>query len=419
MGGYCTVGMVSIDPNRLESSFEAYSAIGRTENDGLHRLALSEADARIRDRFVTDLEALDLAVRVDEVGNIFGRREGADPDAAPVLIGSHLDSQPYGGRFDGQLGVLSALETLRALADADIDHERPIEIVNWTNEEGSRFKPALMGSGAFTGQLDTAEVLETTDADGVSVAEALAEIGYDGDDPAEPQEPYHAALELHVEQGPKLEEAGRSVGIVEGVLGMAWLEVTVHGDADHAGPSPTHARRDALVAAADVVSAVRRLSNRAAADVVTTVGEFEVSPGSINVIPDTVRFTVDVRSYDDAVVGELVDHVEREVENACAREGVAYDLEEIWRIPHTEFSSSVANTALDAAAAVGASHQPMVSGAGHDATYLNELTETAMLFVPSVDGKTHNEAEYTAWPDVVEGAHVFAETVSRLVDAGD
>mgnify|MGYP002761316079 FL=1 len=235
--------MASIDPDRLESAFEAYSAIGRTENDGLHRLALSEADARIRDRFVADLEALDLAVRVDEVGNIFGRREGTDPDTAPVLIGSHLDSQPYGGRFDGQLGVLSALETLRAFDDDGVDHERPIEIVNWTNEEGSRFKPALMGSGAFTGQLDTDAVLETTDADGVSVAEALAEIGYDGDEPAEPQEPYHAALELHVEQGPKLEEAGRSVGIVRGVLGMAWLEVTVHGDADHAGPSPTHARR--------------------------------------------------------------------------------------------------------------------------------------------------------------------------------
>jgi N-carbamoyl-L-amino-acid hydrolase len=411
--------MVTIDAERFRETFEQYAAIGRTDADGLHRLALSSADETVRDRFVSDLEALGLAVRVDGIGNVFGRAAGTDPDAAPVLIGSHLDSQPYGGRFDGQLGVLAALETLRAFDDAGIEHRRPVEIVNWTNEEGSRFKPALMGSGAFTGELDADEVLGHTDADGVTVADALEAIGYRGDAPIGPREPYHSFLELHIEQGPKLEEADRSVGIVEGVFGMAWLEVTVRGDADHAGPSPVHSRKDALVAASDVVGAVRRLSNRLADDVVTTVGEFEVAPGSINVIPDEVRFTVDVRSYDDAVVSELVERVEREVRTACEREDVEYDLEEIWRIPHTEFSPMVAETALSAAADVGATHQPMVSGAGHDATYLNEVTEAAMVFVPSVDGKTHNEAEYTEWADAVEGARVYAETTERLANRGD
>ncbi|RAW46959.1 Zn-dependent hydrolase [Halorubrum sp. 48-1-W] len=410
--------MVTIDPERFRETFERYSAIGRTDADGLHRLTLSEEDLEVRDLFVSDLEDLGLDVRIDGIGNTFGRAEGTDPDAEPVLIGSHLDSQPYGGRFDGQLGVLSALETLRAFDEEGVEHRRPIEIVNWTNEEGSRFKPALMGSGAFTGELDLEEVLGHTDADGVTVAEALEAIGYRGDEPVGPREEYHSSLELHVEQGPKLEEEGLSVGVVEGVLGMAWLEVTVHGDADHAGPSPVHSRNDALVAAADVVTAVRRLSNRFADDVVTTVGELEVEPNSINVIPSAVRFTVDVRSYDDAVVGELVEAVEREVATACEREGVEYELEEIWRIPHTEFSPLVAETALAAADAVGASHRAMVSGAGHDASYVNEITDTAMLFVPSVDGKTHNEAEFTEWEDAVEGARVYAETVRRLADAG-
>lgn len=411
--------MVTIDADRFEETFRDYSAIGATDAGGLHRLALTETDRAVRDRFVSDLESLGLDVRIDEVGNVFGRREGTDPDAEPVLVGSHLDSQPSGGRFDGQLGVLSALETLRVLDEEGIEHRRPIEIVNWTNEEGSRFKPALMGSGTFVGEFEVAETLERTDADGVAVAEALEEIGYRGDEPCEPREPYDSYLELHVEQGPRLEEAGLAVGAVEGVFGMAWLELTIHGDADHAGPSPMHSRRDALVAGSDVVGAVRRLSNRVADDVVTTVGEFEIEPGSINVVPAEARLTIDVRSYDDDVVAELVDHVEREVENACAREGVEYDLEEIWRIPHTEFSSRVSETVLDAAAAVDVDHQPMVSGAGHDATYLNEITDAAMIFVPSVDGKTHNEAEYTEWPDVLAGARTFAETTLRLASGTD
>jgi beta-ureidopropionase / N-carbamoyl-L-amino-acid hydrolase len=408
--------MVTIDTDRFEKTFRQYSEIGQTDKGGLHRLTLSSEDKEVRDLFVSNLEELGLEIRIDELGNIFGRREGTDPDAEPVLIGSHLDSQPYGGRFDGQLGVLTALETLRTFDDEGSKHRRPIEIVNWTNEEGSRFKPALMGSGAFIGEFDVDDVLARTDADGTTVEEALEKIGYRGSELCEPREDYHAFLELHIEQGPKMAEEGFAVGVVEGVYGMAWLEATIYGESDHAGPSPMHLRKDALVTASDIVGAVRRLSNRLASDVVTTVGEFEVAPGSINVIPSEVRFTVDVRSYDDAIVNELVSHVEREVENACEREGTGYDLEEIWRIPHTEFSPMVVETALEAAREMNASYRTIISGAGHDASYLNDLTETAMLFVPSVGGKTHNEAEHTDWADVVEGAKVYAETTRRLAN---
>ncbi|MFA9427328.1 Zn-dependent hydrolase [Natronorubrum sp. A-ect3] len=408
--------MVSIDKDRLKNTFETYSEIGRTDKNGLHRLSLSKTDKKVRDQFVQDLEELGLEVRIDEVGNIFGRQEGADPDAAPVLIGSHLDSQPYGGRFDGQLGVLTALETLRSFADEGIDHRRPIEIVNWTNEEGSRFKPALMGSGTFADEFDVDETLSQTDSEGTTVEEALEEIGYRGDSPCKPREPIHAYFELHIEQGPVLEERDRAVGIVEGIYGMSWLEVTITGDADHAGPSPMHSRRDALVAATDVVQAVRRLSNRVSDDVVTTVGEFEVEPNSINVIPSEVTFTVDVRSYDDKVVADLVERVETEVEAACSREGTTYEIEEIWRIPHTEYAEKVRTTAIEGAEAADISYQSIVGGAGHDANYLSEITNSGMLFAPSVDGKTHNEAEYTEWSDIVDAAFAYAETVERLAE---
>jgi len=411
--------MVDIDPDRLRAAFDDYSAIGATDDDGLHRLTLSPDDQRVRDRFVSDLEDLGLSVRVDPVGNVFGRREGTDPDAAPVLVGSHLDSQPYGGRYDGQLGVLAALETLRALDDHDVETTRPVEIVNWTNEEGSRFKPALMGSGVYAGAHDLDTVLETTDDEGTTVVEALEEIGYRGDEPVGPTERPDSFLELHVEQGPFLEEHGNAVGVVDGILGMAWLEATITGESDHAGPSPMHTRSDALVAAADVVTAVRRLSTRLGDDVVTTVGELSVEPDSINVIPSEVTFTVDLRSYDDATVDEGVEAVEAELAAACEREGVDYSLEKIWQIPHTEFSPRVRDAVEDAARETGRSYERMVGGAGHDASYVNDVTDAGMIFVPSVDGKTHNEAEFTDGDDGVAGVEFFANATRRLAERDD
>lgn len=405
--------VVDIDADRFEETFEAYSAIGATDRGGLHRLTLTDPDVAVRDRFVDDLEALDLDVRIDRVGNIFGRREGTDSDAAPVLIGSHLDSQPYGGRFDGQLGVLTALETLRAFEDVGLETDRPIEIVNWTNEEGSRFEHAMLGSAVWAGVTDVEDALALTDDDGVSLGEELARTGYDGDEPCEPGD-VHAYLELHIEQGPYLEEEGLSVGIVEGSYGMAWLEATITGASDHAGPTPMHQRSDALAAASEAITSIHGLPNTLSADAIATVGRMDVGPGSVNVIPNEVTFTIDVRSYDDAVVDAAVAGVQREIETACDRWDTDFDLDELWRIDHTEFSELVRDAGLTGAKSAGVSYREMVSGAGHDANYVNQVTDSGMLFVPSVDGKTHSESEYTEWEDAVAGAKAYAATVEEL-----
>lgn len=406
---------LEIDEERLRETFDQYSSIGATENDGLHRLALSDEDQRVRDRFVDDLESLGLSVRIDELGNVFGRQVGADSEAAPVMIGSHLDSQPYGGRYDGQLGVLAALETLRTFDDHGIRTERPIEIVNWTNEEGGRFPQPLMGSGVYTGQLSKSDMLSVTDDEDRSVAAELERIGYDGPEPCKADN-VHSFLELHIEQGPKLERREMSVGIVEGVFGMAWLEATIRGESDHAGPTPMYSRSDALAASADAISAINALPNRLSEDAVTTVGKASVSPNSINVIPDNVTFSVDVRSYDDAVVDRGIELIEAELAHACDRHGVNFKLEKLWHIPHTEFAKTVASEATAAAQDLDVSHCSFESGAGHDAKYLNDVTDAGMIFVPSVDGKTHSEDEYTEWEDVCAGTAVFAETTRRLAN---
>lgn len=405
--------MLTIDDDRFREAFEEYSAIGATENDGLHRLALTDADKAIRDRFVEDLETLGLDVRIDRIGNVFGRRPGTDDDANPVLIGSHLDSQPYGGRYDGQLGVLTALETLRTLDDEGIETERPIVIANWTDEEGSRFHSALLGSSVFAGQLPLEDALEITDADGARVGDELGRIGYDGE-----MEPgaldVHAGLELHVEQGPRLVESGTPVGVVEGVFGIAWLRCTVEGETDHAGPSPMHTRNDAMAAAADAVHEINRLPNRLSTDAISTVGEFNVEPDSVNVIPGVAEFTTDVRSFDATTVEEAIRRVDAEIQAACSRHGVSYELEEFWRVDPMDFDPTIRETIAESAAEVGIDHEHLVSGAGHDAKYLNEAAPTGMIFVPSVDGITHNEGEFTEWNDCVAGANVFANTTLRL-----
>lgn len=403
---------LAIDEDRFRTTFDTYSQFGATDDGGLHRLALSDADADARDRLASDMESLGMDVRVDPVGNMFGRFPGRDDDAAPVLIGSHLDSQPDGGRFDGQLGVLTALETLRTFEDADIVPDRPVTLVNWTNEEGARFQPALMGSGVYAGQFELDEIHATTDDDGQTVGEELERIGYDGTD-AGPDD-LHSFLELHVEQGPELEAAGDTIGVVDGVLGATWLGVTVEGHADHAAPSPVHARRDPMATAAAAMDRIATLPTRLSADARTTIGKVTTDPGSVNVIPGEVTFTVDIRSYDENVLDRGRDLVETELEAACARHRTTFELEVLWRMPPTEFATSVRDAIEDAAATTGVPTQHLVAGANHDACSLNERTDAGMIFVPSVDGISHSPDEFTEWADCVAGANVYANTVASL-----
>ena len=404
---------MTIDEERLRDTFETYTAIGATEDGGLNRPALSDADGRARDQFCADLQALGLSTIVDEVGNIFGRQSGEFPDDRPVLIGSHLDSQPRGGRYDGQLGVAIALETMRAFETGMPAQQRPLEIVNWTNEEGARFTLAPLGSGVFGGLYTVKEALADTDGDGVSVAQALEAIDYDGDSPCEPH-PLSAHLELHIEQGPVLDQQDVPVGIVEAGVGMTWLEVTVRGKSNHAGTTPMHARRDPMVSATRVVDELRTLPAAYAEDVVVTVGELTVSPGVINVIPEEVVFTLDIRSPDDETRRAVLDRIERTLAHETTVRETTYETETLLSMDRTLFASVVRQHAVAACEDREIPFELLTSGAGHDAMCLAGTVPTGMLFVPSVDGVSHTPQEYIEWKDVLAGARVFAETTRRL-----
>ncbi|MFD1632316.1 Zn-dependent hydrolase [Haloplanus ruber] len=410
---------LDIDRDRLVETMEEQAAIGGTDGGGLNRLALSDADARARDWFVERATAAGLDTRIDAFGNTFARRAGADSDAAPVLVGSHLDSQPYGGIYDGALGVVAALEFVRTLDDHGIETRRPVEVVNWTNEEGSRFPPAMQGSGVWAGAHDIETEYEKTDADGTRLVDELERIGYRGSEPAEPREPYHAYLEVHPEQGPRLDETGADVGVVTGIVGLRWAEVTLHGQANHSGTTPMHYRNDALVAASDVVTAIRRLPGTLGDRTVATVGSLTVDPDSVNIVPETVRFTTDIRDPDEGVLETAIDRMTAEVAAAADREGVGYDIEHTMRAPSVDFPERPVAAVADAVEDLGYDGRRMVSGAGHDATHTASVCDTAMIFAVSEDGKSHTEDEFTSWPDCYRAANVLANAALDLAGRAD
>jgi len=404
------MAQVSIDSERFSRRFEAFSEIGATENGGVNRPSLSDANREARDTLVEWLREAGLDVRIDEMGNIFGRREGEDGDADPVLFGSHVDSQYNGGKYDGVVGVLGALEVIEALNDAGETTRRPLVVVAWSNEEGVRFQPDMLGSGVYCDVFDLDYAYAREDKDGKTFGAELERIGYKGEVPCEADD-LHCYFELHVEQGPFLEQRGLPVAAVEGVFGFSWLNVTFEGQANHAGPTPMDMRHDAFVATADVTRAVRRITATEGTDLVGTVGSVDVWPNAINVIPERVEFTLDFRSYDDAAVDAAVERIEREIAHAAEREGLDYEVEQIMRVDADPFDQDCIDTVVDAAETVGCEYTRLVSGAGHDANYLNKITPTSMIFVPSVDGISHRESEFTEWDDVVTGAEVLLEAV--------
>lgn len=407
---------LTISEDRLRERFEAFSKIGATERGGVNRPALSDANRAARDCLVRWFEGADLSVSVDEMGNIFGRRDGVRT-LPPVLLGSHIDSQYNGGRFDGALGVLGALEVVETLNDAEVETERPIEIVSWSNEEGVRFQPGTLGSGVFAGVFDRDDAYGLTDKEGLRLGEELERIGYKGTVPCEAQD-FHCYLELHVEQGPRLEEAGIPIGVVDGIVGYCWLRATFRGQADHAGPTPMGSRRDPLVAASEVVGAVRRIAASDDGDLVGTVGSVDVHPNSINVIPERVELTVDLRSYDDDRIDRVSTEVRRAIEAAVEREGVECEHEELMGNGSQTFAGDCVEAVERAAEELDVDYMHMVSGAGHDASHLNQLCETGMIFVPSVGGVSHTEEEFTEWDDVVTGTNVLLRAARARANAG-
>lgn len=402
------VASLTINGERLWQSLMDLARIGPTEKGGSCRLALSALDGQGRDLVVDWMKAAGLDITVDQIGNIFGRRAGRDPARLPVAVGSHIDTQPTGGRFDGCYGVMAGLEVMRTLQERNIQTEAPLELVIWTNEEGARFAPAMMGSGVFCGAIALEAALAEKDKDGVTVREALAGIGYAGSLPVPGRVP-DSYFEAHIEQGPILEDEDKVIGVVTGSLALRWYEITVTGTEAHAGPTPMHLRRDALFAANHVMLDVVRIARAFGPEGRGTVGVVDVYPGSRNVIPGRVRFTVDLRHEDPAQLARM----DARLREACSQlaQTVGYpvtvDLVDVWNFSATPFDPGLVALVREQAQRREYRHRDIVTGAGHDAVYMATIAPTAMIFVPCKDGISHNEAEYAEPAHLEAGANVL------------
>jgi N-carbamoyl-L-amino-acid hydrolase len=405
-GSTAAPAALRVDGVRLWQSLMELARIGATPKGGVRRLALTELDGKGRDLVVRWLREASAEVEIDGAGNIFATRRGRDAAAPAVLTGSHVDTQPSGGKFDGNYGVLAGLEVLRTLNDAGIVTEKPIAVAIWTNEEGSRFVPVMGGSGAFAGVFTLEHLLDQRDVDGVTFGEALRRIGYAGSAPVGGRA-LDAYFEAHIEQGPILEREDKVVGVVTGALGLRWYDFVWTGQDAHAGPTPMEARRDALHGASRMVEAVNALALRHAPDGRATVGFMQVGPNSRNVVPGLVKMTVDMRHPDDEALAAM-DRGLRDAAAAIARDlHLECDVQQVDHFPASRFDAGCIGAVRAAALALGYPHREMVSGAGHDAIYVARVAPTAMIFVPCKDGISHNEIE-DARPEHLEaGANVL------------
>jgi beta-ureidopropionase / N-carbamoyl-L-amino-acid hydrolase len=402
-----------IDPERLWSSLMETAAIGGTVNGGINRQTLTAEDGKVRAWFRRQAEALGCRVSVDEVGNMFALRAGRRADLAPIALGSHLDTQPTGGKFDGNLGVLGALEALRTLVAAGYETNAPIVAVNWTNEEGARFAPPMLGSGVFAGVYNRAAADVVADIEGVRFGAALDAIGWRGEAKAGAMK-LSAYFELHIEQGPILEAEERTIGVVTGVQGMRWYEATITGRESHAGTTPMPRRADALCACARLVGEARGLALAHAPSAVATVGRVVVSPNSPNVVPGSVLMTFDLRHPEDAVLDGIEAGLDAAIARVAAEEKVEIGMRGLQTLAAVRFDADCVAAVRAAANALGYAHRDIVSGAGHDAVHLSKVTPSAMIFVPCKDGLSHNEAESATLEDCAAGAQVLLEAALAL-----
>jgi len=393
-----------VDGDRLWASLMDMASIGATPRGGCNRQALTDEDRRGRDLFVSWCRAAGCEVSVDAIGNLFARRHGTDPDAPAVLIGSHLDTQPTGGRFDGVYGVLAGLEVVRTLNDVHRATRRPIVIASWTNEEGARFPPAMMGSGVYAGAHALDEVYAHADRDGLTVRDALAAIGYLGS--AAPPAIY-AAFEVHIEQGPILEQAAETIGVVTGIQGCWWLDLTITGAAAHAGTTPMETRRDPWRAALPALETAFEAAAAHAPDGRCTVGDVAIEPGSRNTVPERLRISFDLRHPDDEVLSAMRSRLEAVASRSAADHRLEVNVEEKFRMAPTKFDPALVELVEQAAGALGHRSRRMISGAGHDSLHLARVAPTAMIFVPCAGGLSHNEAEDARPDDLRAGADVL------------
>jgi N-carbamoyl-L-amino-acid hydrolase len=405
-----------IDGTRLWQRLEALGEIGAVHGPngerGCARLALTDVDREGRDLVVSWMRDLGMQVSIDAIGNVVATSAGRDPAAAPVMVGSHIDTVRTGGRFDGNLGVLAGLEIVETLAQSGVTTGRPIQVAFFTDEEGSRFAPDMLGSLVYVGGLAVEEALDATAADdGARLGDELTRIGYAGSTPVPAASFPHAYAELHIEQGPVLEDEQITIGVVTGVQGISWTEVTVTGQSAHAGTTPMHKRHDPLAVAARAIHEVRLIAGSRGAPQVATVGRLDVVPNLVNVVPSNVVFSIDLRNTDEAVLQQA----EVEVFEACRTfagdEGCEISMRTLARFEPVEFDPSMIDLVEATAQRLGFSTRRMPSGAGHDAQMLARVCPTSMIFVPSVNGLSHNIAEYTTPADIEAGANVLLQVV--------
>lgn len=409
----------AINAARLWDTIMETARIGATAKGGICRLTLTDLDRQVRDWFRAACETAGCTVTIDEVGNMFARRPGRDNTLPPIAMGSHLDTQPTGGKYDGVIGVLSGLEVIRTLNDLGIETEAPLEVVNWTNEEGSRFAPAMLCSGVFAGVFDRAYADSRTDRDGKRFGDELERIGYRGAEPAGGHR-LGAHFEVHIEQGPILEAEERTIGVVTGVQGMRWYEVTLTGSESHAGSTPMPLRHDALYAAARMIAAVHAVASQHAPYAVGTVGLIEARPNSRNVIPGSVFFTIDLRHPDDTVVAEMERLLRGQIDDIGSEARVQVAFERVWDSPAVHFDEACIAAVERAAGAMGYPARRIISGPGHDSAYIARVAPTSMIFVPCEKGLSHNEEERAEPEHVTAGANVLLravlETDQRLAE---
>ena len=404
---------LQIDSARLWDSIHETAKFGATPKGGVRRLTLSQEDRQVRDWFRKACEDAGLEVHVDTLGSMFGLRKGRDMSKPPVGLGSHLDTQPTGGKFDGILGTLGALEVIRTLNDAGIETDAPLCIVNWTNEEGSRFAPAMMASAAYVGDFTVEDILSRKDADGVTVGEALDGIGYRGESKVGTQK-FSGFVELHIEQGPILEAENKTIGVVDHGQGVFWYDGKVTGFESHAGSTPMPLRRDALLALSEFALTLEQIALKLGPNAVATIGEAVIANPSRNVIPGEIAFTIDCRSANADTLEALDASLRAAASEIAKKRKVEIAIDQVWRKPPTHFDTKLVDGVERAAGALGYAHRRITSGAGHDACNLNTIMPAAMVFVPCKDGISHNELEDATQSDCAAGANVLLHTVLSL-----
>ncbi len=403
---------VAVNGERLKNTLERFADYGRTPNNGVTRLALSEEDRLARDYFCSCCRDLGVDIKIDDLGCIYATLEGLE-DKPPVVIGSHMDSVKKGGRFDGILGVVAGLELVRTLVEHNIKPKVPITIVNFTNEEGARFEPSMMASGILSGKFQKDVMMKKTDVGGVTFEQALQSCGYEGDTSNRLTEA-SAFVELHIEQGPILEREAKSIGVVECVLGMVCYEIEVTGESDHAGTTPMDMRKDALFATNNLIAEARHELGRLDSNLVYTMGRMNVLPNIHTVIPNKVIFSLEARHTDEDVIASVEKIIQSLPDQAELLEGCEVRVTKLWGRDTVWFDKTVCDEVEESVRSLGYSYKRMVSGAGHDAQFLASYIPTAMIFIPSVNGKSHCEEEFTPWEECEKGVNVLLETVIKL-----